>query len=180
MDEMMSETKNFLLHICPIDMIEWKEYSIFKKSFELIKAGPYFCLILCIPVVDLESINENWCRILCCINILIAPQIVFLFEQVDYDIVDQFPLWTSSLIISIVLIILLFLTSNKNRPPIYYRLFALFGFIISIIFIQTIANEIINILKTFAILFRLSDSILGLTILAWGNSIGGNIGAILH
>ncbi|XP_075677988.1 mitochondrial sodium/calcium exchanger protein-like [Dermatophagoides pteronyssinus] len=171
-NEMMSETKNFLLHICPIDMLEWKEYPFYKKLLELIKAGPYFLLILCIPVVDLESVNDDWCRLLFCINIVIAPQIVIFLKQVEYDINDQFPLWALLLIISFVLIILLFLTTDKNRSPFYHRVFALIGFIVSIIFIQTIANEIINILKTFALLFNLSDSILGLTILAWGNSCG--------
>jgi len=36
-----------------------------------------------------------------------------------------------------------------------------------------IANEILAVLFTFGVVFHLSDAILGLTILAWGNSIGG-------
>ena len=36
-----------------------------------------------------------------------------------------------------------------------------------------IANEILAVLFTFGVVFQLSDAILGLTILAWGNSIGG-------
>jgi len=35
-----------------------------------------------------------------------------------------------------------------------------------------IANEILAVLFTFGVVFHLSDAILGLTILAWGNSIG--------
>ncbi|KAH7637946.1 mitochondrial sodium/calcium exchanger protein isoform X2 [Dermatophagoides farinae] len=172
MVEMMSETKNFLLHICPIDLLEWNENSFIKKLFELIKAGPYFLLIVCIPVVDLESVNENWCRLLCCINIVIAPQIILFLQQIDYEIDHQFPIWALLLIISPILIIFILLTSDKNRPPIYHRIFAFIGFIISIIFIKVIANEIISILHTIGILFHLSDSFLGLTILALGNSVG--------
>ena len=63
----------------------------------------------------------------------------------------------------------------KHKPPIYHRLFAFIGFGVSVVFINAIANEVINILQTFGIIFKLTDSILGLTILAWGNSLGGNV-----
>ena len=36
-----------------------------------------------------------------------------------------------------------------------------------------IASEILAVLFAFGVVFQLSDAILGLTILAWGNCIGG-------
>lgn len=77
--KVMSEAKQLLIHVCPIDIYEWNQYGLFKKIVELIKAVPYLLLTLCIPVVDLDSQNENWCRLLICINMLIAPQVMLAF-----------------------------------------------------------------------------------------------------
>jgi len=48
------------------------------------------------------------------------------------------------------------------------------AFAVAVIWIDFIANEIMAVLFTFGVVFQLSDAILGLTILAWGNSVGGN------
>ena len=71
------------------------------------------------------------------------------------------------------------------------QVFAWVGFVLSIIWIYTIANEIVNVLQVFkynfdfpmwvsflclqvfGVVVKLSDGILGLTLLAWGNSIQG-------
>lgn len=52
-------------------------------------------------------------------------------------------------------------------------MFAFVAFAVSVVWINFIANEIMAVLFTFGVVFRLSDAILGLTILAWGNSVGG-------
>lgn len=46
------------------------------------------------------------------------------------------------------------------------------GFITSISWISIFATEIIGILKAFSVIFHLSDSILGITVFALGNSVG--------
>lgn len=53
-------------------------------------------------------------------------------------------------------------------------MFAIFAFVVAVIWINLIASEIMAVLFTFGVVFQLSDAILGLTILAWGNSVGGN------
>jgi sodium/potassium/calcium exchanger 6 len=91
----------------------------------------------------------------------------------DTKIGDKFPLWALVLIVSFGLAIVTYLTSNPEVPPIYHRAFAFLGFVVAVLFIDAIANEVISILKTLGIMFSLSDAILGLTVLAWGNSLGG-------
>ncbi|XP_028342662.1 mitochondrial sodium/calcium exchanger protein-like, partial [Physeter macrocephalus] len=51
-------------------------------------------------------------------------------------------------------------------------LFAFLGFLTSALWINAAATEVVNILRSLGVVFRLSNTVLGLTLLAWGNSIG--------
>jgi sodium/potassium/calcium exchanger 6 len=62
--------------------------------------------------------------------------------------------------------------TTRSTPPRYHTIFAFAGFVIAIIWIYVIANELVSLLKAFGVVFGLTDAILGLTVLAWGNSIG--------
>ena len=93
-------------------------------------------------------------------------------------------------------------------PICVLQVFAWLGFAIAIVWIYAIANEIVNLLQVlyvtsscihsfdcgmlpfvclcmmyiiqaFGIVVKLSDGILGITLLAWGNSIGGNMQHII-
>lgn len=55
----------------------------------------------------------------------------------------------------------------------FLQLFALLGFIVSALWINTVASEVVNVLHLLGIILHLSNTVLGLTLLAWGNSIGG-------
>lgn len=53
------------------------------------------------------------------------------------------------------------------------QVFAFLGFLASAMWINAAATELVNILRTLGVIFQLSNTVLGLTLLAWGNSIGG-------
>lgn len=46
------------------------------------------------------------------------------------------------------------------------------GFLVSILYIMTIVDEVVSILQTLGVILGLSDAILGLTVFAMGNSLG--------
>lgn len=56
------------------------------------------------------------------------------------------------------------------------QLFAFLGFLTSALWINAAATEVVNILRSLGVVFWLSNTVLGLTLLAWGNSIGGDLG----
>jgi len=45
------------------------------------------------------------------------------------------------------------------------------GFMVAVVWIMAIADEVVNVLQTFGMIFGLSDAIIGLTIFAVGNSL---------
>ncbi|PPQ66549.1 hypothetical protein CVT24_007114 [Panaeolus cyanescens] len=52
------------------------------------------------------------------------------------------------------------------------------GFMVSMVWIMAICDEVVNILQTFGIIFGLSDAIIGLTIFAIGNSLADTVANI--
>jgi sodium/potassium/calcium exchanger 6 len=82
------------------------------------------------------------------------------------------PVWAVALIIGFALAVACFFTSKHETRPAYHDAFGFIGFVMGIIWIYTLANEIVSLLKTFGIIFNINDAILGLTLLAWGNSLG--------
>ncbi|CAF4403392.1 unnamed protein product, partial [Adineta steineri] len=57
--------------------------------------------------------------------------------------------------------------------------FAFLGFTVSVVWIYSVANEIVNLLTTFGIVFDISNTILGLTFLAWGNSLSDYVSNVV-
>ncbi|KAJ5250360.1 hypothetical protein N7489_000770 [Penicillium chrysogenum] len=57
-------------------------------------------------------------------------------------------------------------------PPQWRPFLSLLGFFVAISWIATIATEVVSLLKTIGVILNISDSLLGLTIFAVGNSLG--------
>jgi sodium/potassium/calcium exchanger 6 len=76
--------------------------------------------------------------------------------------------------VSFLVAVLIALTSHAEYPPAYYGGFSFVGFLISIVWIYIITSEIVNVLEAASIIVQLSRALVGLLILAFGNSVCGN------
>lgn len=73
---------------------------------------------------------------------------------------------------AIVLLVALFALAVPSCKHYIKMTGSLFGFVSSICWIALFATEIISIFQAIATSYNLSDDILGLTVFAWGNSVG--------
>jgi sodium/potassium/calcium exchanger 6 len=118
---------------------------------------------------------RDWNRWLVVVQIFTAPLFVVLIvwantaEATNRRLV-QMTLW--SLLGSLVAFAVLIVTTTNSKPPKYRFLLCFLGFVVSIAWISTIANEVVGVLKAFGVILGISDAILGLTIFAVGNSLG--------
>lgn len=119
---------------------------------------------------------KEWNRWLVSTQIFTAPFFIVLLywanNDSDFSGRNLLLLTLYGLVISLVLFAILILTTTASRPPRYRYLFCFLGFIVSIAWISTIANEVVGVLKAFGVILGISDAILGLTIFAVGNSLG--------
>ncbi|CCH42478.1 Sodium/potassium/calcium exchanger 2 [Wickerhamomyces ciferrii] len=116
-------------------------------------------LNLIIPVLSNKSNPPNFLKFkqkLLILQSIIIPWIIIYQTSLP---------WTISPLITIILFISQFLINSRYIiPPL--------GFITSILIIIILSTHLINLLKNIGTMFKISETLLGLTILALGNSMG--------
>ncbi|KAF2842830.1 hypothetical protein M501DRAFT_1012222 [Patellaria atrata CBS 101060] len=118
---------------------------------------------------------RDWNRWLIITQLFTAPFFVILIIWANLDPDSPKLLLRNTaigLICSLAGLLLLLLTTTPDRPPKWRTMFCFLGFVVSIAWISTIANEVVGVLKTIGVILNISDAILGLTIFAVGNSLG--------
>ncbi|KAL6641902.1 hypothetical protein ACP70R_020083 [Stipagrostis hirtigluma subsp. patula] len=135
-----------------------------------------FVLKLTIP----SALPSEWNKIYICANICLCPllllysfssfipldtRIVFLLPQI------RFPLWSVVLFASFCLALSHFFF-EKEAPETENIASTLISFIMSVFWISTMAGELLNCLAAIGVIMDFPPAILGMTVLAWGNSVG--------
>ncbi|KAJ0976089.1 hypothetical protein J5N97_018054 [Dioscorea zingiberensis] len=139
-----------------------------------------------VPVATLLKLTipspspSEWSRFYVAANIVLCP-ILLLYSLSSYIKLDNkivfliphvgFPIWSIVLFVSTCLALGHFYL--EEEPPITDSLATnLVAFMMSVFWISTIAGELLNCLAAMGIVMELPPAILGLTVLAWGNSVG--------
>ncbi|XP_077377104.1 mitochondrial sodium/calcium exchanger protein isoform X2 [Festucalex cinctus] len=171
-----STSQILLSSLNPVDNRQWRRKNWKWRVIKVLKSPVEVILLLCIPVVDLDKEDKNWRRPLNCLHLVTAPLMCVLAFQSgifgDYLIEGQFPLWVLTFLLGLFLCAIVFCSTTNECPPRYHPVFALLGFVVSAVLISAAASEVVSILHMLGVVFSLSNTVLGLTLLAWGNSIG--------
>lgn len=135
-----------------------------------------FLLKLTIP----QTAPHDWSRFYVSANIVFCPLVLLYacnsFVPFDHPIVflipqTYFPVWLVVLFGGSSLAVLHFIM-EKEPPKTEQMPVVLIAFAMSVFWISTTAGELLNCLATLGTLLKLPPALLGLTVLAWGNSVG--------
>ncbi|KAI9924145.1 hypothetical protein ASPWEDRAFT_67161 [Aspergillus wentii DTO 134E9] len=124
--------------------------------------------------------SKEWCRWLVSLQLVTGPFFVALiaWTTIDPDLnARNLILPTLCCLLFSILCFGCLMVSTRNRhgsqlPDLWRPFLALLGFMVAIAWIATIATEVVNLLKTLGVILNISDSLLGLTVFAVGNSLG--------
>lgn len=122
-----------------------------------------------------EDDHNSWKRWLVAVQIFMGPlftAFIIWSKYIDQPAKVLVKMVLCSLVGSLILLAILLLTTSPDKKPKYHFLFCFLGFIISVAWISTIAEEVVGVLKAVGVILGMSEAILGLTVFAVGNSVG--------
>lgn len=143
-----------------------------RMVFFILEMPLYLPRRLTIPVVC----EERWSKPYAVASVTLAPVLLSILWNHQFDSVSfmtSLAIYITGLIFGVTLGVVAFVTTEKSSPPkncLFPWLVA--GFLMSVTWSYFIAQELVGLLVSVGYLLGVSPSILGLTVLAWGNSFG--------
>ncbi|KAA8544415.1 hypothetical protein F0562_022427 [Nyssa sinensis] len=123
---------------------------------------------LTIPVIS----AERWSKPFAVVSVTVAP-VLLAFMWNSHGSKPDLLIYAIGGLIGVVSGVLAIFTTERSNPPRKWLLpWLAEGFLMSITWTYILAQELVSLLVSLGLIFGISPSILGLTVLAWGNSLG--------
>ncbi|XVF56800.1 hypothetical protein PTKIN_Ptkin06aG0149500 [Pterospermum kingtungense] len=165
--ETLEENPNFFNFDSP-------SFYYFGKFLYLLELPLYLPRRLTIPVIN----EERWSKPYAVTSVTLAPlMLAELFNSQRKKHLDSKSSLVTYMIAGLIGMVfgnLAFVTTNKSSPPPKkcQLPWLIGGFLMSVTWTYFTAEELVSLLVSFGNILGISPSVLGLTVLAWGNSLG--------
>lgn len=148
----------------------FSEMNLFNKIIYIFIDAPLdFLRRLTIPPPD----NEVWNRRIAAVVPICSVFFVFTVTgMLDFKSAPPIAFYVTEGVALILSILICFLTPLNSGPKKAMIFFSIFAFILSIVWIWFIANILIDLLGVLGLVLGFKPAYLGITLLAWGNSVG--------
>uniref|UniRef100_A0A914GXM7 Sodium/calcium exchanger membrane region domain-containing protein n=1 Tax=Globodera rostochiensis TaxID=31243 RepID=A0A914GXM7_GLORO len=172
-----AEARRLVSEFCSLDGHRLRRSAWPTQLFLIARIPSLLLLRLTIP-----SATRCWSKPISTIHAFMAPLVFCATFQCLKRPLPGFPSFVVgelALLLSVLLaLFVLFCTQMHREPPCYKRCAAYIGFGISIAWIYATASEVMNVVLMFGTISGIPHQILGLTAIAWANSIGDLIADI--
>lgn len=140
------------------------------KVFQIVELPLTIPRRLTIPIVE----EERWSKGYGVASACLAPLLLaFLWNRGDQGSHFGVAVYFVGSLIGAILGFLSYFYTKSDHPPRSFLFPWVFGgFLMSIIWFYIVANELVALLVTLGVVLGINPSVLGLTVLAWGNSMG--------
>ncbi|KAJ4783036.1 Sodium/calcium exchanger family protein [Rhynchospora pubera] len=171
-----SSTSQVQITVKEADCIELFSNSAHRSRLEM------FWHILELPLslprrLTIPDITETrWHKPVAVLSVLFAPIFLSVIWNSQYEetgSTNALTIYIIGIVIGLLLCIIALKTTCESNPPKRAALpWLMGGFLMSVVWTYLVARELLALLVSLGYMLGISPSILGMTVLAWGNSLG--------
>ncbi|CAO3593057.1 unnamed protein product [Absidia cylindrospora] len=116
------------------------------------------------------DLQQGWCRWLLAVQAVFS--ITFIFGVLVFNEFIEAGLIIIGVGIGLTLSLVVLATTQSKEPPSWFWMLSFAGFFIALNWIFLLANAMVGLLQALGKIFDISEAIMGLTVFAFGNSVG--------
>jgi len=150
---------------------EWHTYPWYQKVLSVLEYPWVVMRELTIPTLD----PANWSKFHAVMHPIVDPLFITFFLGLSQGSVEGVPVVVICLLVSVVPAAVIFLFTLRSRPPTspaFTFCWTISAFVMCVMWIYILASELITCLSALGTISHIPPAFLGLTVLAWGNSLG--------